>query len=319
MPAAALPRVYDPPGHVVVAAGQDPVTAGYPDNLGGTGMFDPGWRAARLDALLRAGTGVTAAGVAAVQSDVTDQLAARALPAALGYLRGARLSGPERAAARLLAGWNGQMSPDSAGAAIWWAWWDRYLARVFGPWWGAAKVPVRADRAGLAVSASQLSLDTVLARWTVSEPSAPAFTAPGGPRRTAGQVLAAAFRAAVRALRSRLGPAETRWAWGRLNRAGIRSLTLAPGLGAPPRPVPGDPWTVGAAPGPWSAATGPSLRLVVGWAGAGRPDAMASYPGGQSDNPVSPWYLNLTAGWRHGRYLPLAAAGPALATWRLRP
>jgi acyl-homoserine lactone acylase PvdQ len=46
------------------------------------------------------------------------------------------------------------------------------------------------------------------------------------------------------------------------------------------------------------------------------------YPGGQSDNPASPWFANLTARWQSGGYLLLPPAGISVAgamRWEFLP
>jgi penicillin amidase len=46
------------------------------------------------------------------------------------------------------------------------------------------------------------------------------------------------------------------------------------------------------------------------------------YPGGQGENPASPWYTDQMADWWDGRYLPMPpAAGvmPWLIRWNLAP
>jgi penicillin amidase len=67
---------------------------------------------------------------------------------------------------------------------------------------------------------------------------------------------------------------------------------------------------------------GPSWRMVVGWKPGGSVEARAIYPGGQSDNPASPWYKNLAPYWWKGRLLPLRTAteqGAGAIQWQLRP
>jgi penicillin amidase len=62
------------------------------------------------------------------------------------------------------------------------------------------------------------------------------------------------------------------------------------------------------------------VRLPAG--GRGGLTAIGSYPGGQSENPASPWYENLLADWTAGKYLPLPAAraGPSgRVRWELTP
>jgi penicillin amidase len=84
----------------------------------------------------------------------------------------------------------------------------------------------------------------------------------------------------------------------------------------------GDPWSVDAADGGLVAIQGPSWRMIVHWTARGAPLGEGIYPGGQSENPASPWYANQIADWRDGKYLPMPAAGAAAAgpiRWDLHP
>jgi len=58
--------------------------------------------------------------------------------------------------------------------------------------------------------------------------------------------------------------------------------------------------------------------MIVTLSGAGV-SAEGVYPGGQSENPASPWYDNLVPLWWDGRYLPVPGPGrPAGSlTWTL--
>jgi penicillin amidase len=250
-------------------------------------------------------------------------------------LRQGTLSPMEQESVRLLRHWNDSMDTDSAAASIWWTFWSDYLWATFGPWWNAAKVPVHLDRGGLEVSANQFSLVQVLEHWTLSDPSNPAFAAPGGQAGTAATVMRAAFATAVTHLHSRLGGSPGSWAWGRLHSRGFPSLTQVKALGYGPRAAGGDPWTVDAAYGMPVATDGPSWRMIVRWTGRSRSGGGAGsgasgggavaegiYPGGQSENPASPWYGNLIADWWNGTYLPMPPAGAAPSgsvRWDLRP
>jgi len=221
---------------------------------------------------------------------------------------------------------------------VWWTFWTGYLSAVFQPWWTAARVPVHIDPAGLGVSAGQPSLDQVLQAWTLHEPGNPAFTPPGQRRRTAPAVMRSAFSAAVARLRATVGGRPASWAWGRLHSRTFPSLTKAAGLGYGPRPAGGDPWTVDAADGGMAATQGPSWRMIMqlggrrSGAGAARGGpgparggdvvGQGIYPGGQSENPASPWYADQVSGWWNGDYLPMPQAGRDAAgpiRWKLRP
>jgi hypothetical protein len=56
--------------------------------------------------------------------------------------------------------------------------------------------------------------------------------------------------------------------------------------------------------------------------GPGQAAGWGVYPGGQSENPASPWYENLVADWWNGSYLPLPPAGgypTGAIQWTLSP
>jgi len=48
---------------------------------------------------------------------------------------------------------------------------------------------------------------------------------------------------------------------------------------------------------------------MVATLGPGGVTAEGVYPGGQSENPASPWYSNLVPLWWNGQYLPVPAPG----------
>jgi penicillin G amidase len=206
------------------------------------------------------------------------------------------------------------MAPDSAGAAIWWTFWSQYLLAVFGPWWTAAKVPVQLDRPALEIGPEQVSLDEDLQAWTTGSPTNAAFSPPGGPSRTAATVMRAAFAAAVADLANKLGGGPGSWTWGKLHTAEFPSLTGAAALGYGPRPAGGDIWTIDTAEGGLNSEAGPNWRMIVRWSGVGKPVAEGVYPGGQSENPASPWYSDLVSYWLAASYLPLPAFTAASAT-----
>ncbi len=328
IPYSAIPQAYDPPGHVLATANQRPVGPSYPYYIGtSANFFDPGYRASQIYASLTGRHKMTPASFAAVQTSLTDPLARRILPALRAALRasrhgpGAGLTAREQQAAALLDGWNGAMTARSAAASVWWTFWGDYLDAVFQPWWHSAGVPVHKDEGGLKVSPDQASLDEVLETWTLHDPGNAAFTAPGGPRRTAPRVMRAAFVTAVAHLSARLGATPSQWAWGRLHSRQFPSLTQADALGYGPRAAGGDPWAVDAADGGLVASQGPSWRMIAAWTGPGSGTAEGIYPGGQSENPASPWYEDQVADWWNGRYLPMPPAGssPGVIRWTLQP
>ena len=324
IPYSAVPQAYDPPGHVAghrePAPGRAVVPVLHRDHRR---LLRPGLPG-QPDLRLADGPPRDDPGLLRGRADQPGRPAGPPHPAqaAGGAAQpGARLTARAAAGRGLLAGWNGVMTAGSAAASVWWTFWSDYLTAVFQPWWHTAAVPVHRDPAGLKVSPDQASLDEVLETWTLRDPGNAAFTAPGGPRRTAPQVMRAAFATAVAHLSARLGSAPSRWAWGRLHSRQFPSLTQADALGYGPRAAGGDPWTVDAADGGLVARQGPSWRMIAAWTGPGAGTGQGIYPGGQSENPASPWYEDQVADWWNGRYLPMPPAGssPGVIRWTLRP
>ncbi|HEX3925178.1 MAG TPA: penicillin acylase family protein [Streptosporangiaceae bacterium] len=318
IPYRATPQVYDPPGHVVATANQRPVGPSYPYYIGTSADFyDPGFRADDIYSYLRAHPSMRMSAFAALQTSVHDWLASQMVPKLLAALHGHEQSGKEEAAMRLLTGWNDSMDSDAPAAAIWATFWSDYISAVFGPWWRTSRVPVARSLNDL-----QASFDADLEAWTLTDPGNPAFSPPGGRPRTAAQVMRSAFAAAVTQLSAKLGPQPDRWAWGRLHSTAFPSLTGIPALGYGPRPAGGDQWTVNAADGYPVSSEGPSWRMIVRWTAPGQAAAEGLYPGGQSENPASPWYDDDMARWWAGSYLPMPPAGGhtgGWARWSLRP
>jgi penicillin G amidase len=323
IPYAAVPQVYNPPGHVVATANQRPVSASYPYYIGTSAdFFAPGYRASEIYSSLRAHPATTAT-FAALQASVVDSLAGQMVPSLLAALRaGPALTSAEQAAMAQLTRWNDEMSTGSAAAAIWYTFWSDYLAAVFQPWWTATKVPVKKDPGNINVSIGQESLNEDLQQWTLADPGNQAFTTPRGVHRSAPQVMRSAFAVAVRQLSAKLGGSPASWSWGKLHSTQIPSLTGAAGLGYGPRPAGGDPFTVNAANGFPASSQGPSWRMIVNWTGQGQAAAQDIYPGGQSENPASPWYSDLIDDWWNHRYQAMPPAGgytAGSARWSLLP
>jgi penicillin G amidase len=313
IPYNAIPQTYDPPSHLIATDNQRPVSAAYPYYIGTSAdFFDPGYRAGYAYQSMRADEPLSASSIASLQSSVTDSLAAAMVPKLLAALRTASLTPAERSAAAQLSSWNFGMNTGSAAATVWWTFWADYVSEVFQPWWEAGHVPVGKDPLALAVGTGLVPLDEDLQAWTSSDPGNPAFGGPSG-RGFSGAPAAmiAAFGGAVSHLSSSLRGAPPSWTWGKVHSRAFPSVTGANGLGYGPRAAGGDPFTEDAADGGMTASTGPSWRMVASLSAgsAGGVSAEGVYPGGQSEDPASPWYANLVPLWWNGQYLPVPVPG----------
>lgn len=320
IPYRDVPQAYDPPSHMVFSANQREVGNQYPYYIGTTwNFFDNGYRADQIHHFLSTHSRMTMKDFANLQNSTHDYLAGLIVPKLLGALHGQPHSALQREAQTLLANWNGDMNANSAAASIWWTFWTAYLNDTFGPWWRAYHVPTALD-SDLAISPGQPPFDEDLEAWTLHNPTNPAFNLPSGVKRTAPEVMRDAFAQTLRTLSAKLGPDPNKWSWQRIHFREFPSLAQIASLGYPKRGAGGDMWTVDAADGGMVSTAGPSWRMIVAW-GTG---AEGVYPGGQSENPLSPWYKNQIPAWWNGAYYPLLTPAqvresPYHPTWTLQP
>ena len=122
----ALPHSIDPPGGELVNANNPTVGPDFPVFLGGD-TYGP-WRAARIRALLNTAAPQTAQNFAAIQLDVTDELARAVLPRLLALDVPPGDAGAPLVAA--LRGWSGAMEMNEAQPLIFNAWMESFVAAV---------------------------------------------------------------------------------------------------------------------------------------------------------------------------------------------
>ena len=302
IPYQDVPQVYNPPTHIVFSANQREVGNNYPYYIGTTmDFFDNGYRADEIQKVLSQGTKLTPKDMAALQNNTQDYLASLIVPKLLGSLQGTSLTPQEQQVVGLLKHWNDDMNVNSSAASVWWEFWTNYLQATFQPWWDKYQVPVHQDKS-LQVGPSLTALDEDLETWTLHDPNNAAFSLPNGTKRTSQQVMQQAFHQTVQQLSSKYGSNPNQWQWGKMHFREFNSLTQIPSLSYGPKPSGGDKWTVDAADGGAVSTAGPSWRFIMDWS---TKQAQGVYPGGQSENPLSPWYENQVSSWWNGQYYPL--------------
>jgi penicillin amidase len=325
-----IPQVYNPPDNIVWSANQRQVAAEYPYYIGtASNFFDPGYRANEIWRVLSQDKKLSAADMMALQTDTRDYLASEITPMLLEALPNDGLSSAEQQARDLLAGWDYRMEIGSAAASIWWTFWQAYLSQSFDPWWRAKKISV--DRREL-----DDALGQDLEAWTLAGkpppcqsncPPTPATAAciatdcaRAADQAALNAALLQAFHTTFANLKKTLGSDPSSWTWGKIHTREIENLAQVAGLSYGPRADRGDgntPLAAGGSP----STHGPSWRMVVDW---GTKTFSGIYPGGQSENPSSPWYTNRVDTWWNGLYAPMlsveqAAFTAGVVTWAMEP
>jgi penicillin G amidase len=320
IPYADIPQSYNPPSHFIASANQYLATSDYPYYIGTPMDYDPGERSNRLFQKLSTADKLTGDDMKALQYDVKDTLAEKIVPVLLQTLKDASLSDQEKQAVAQLSTWNYQMDGTQTAPSIWYDFWEQYLHTTFDPWWEAYKVPWQDDSV-IKISPMLVPLDNDLEAWTLHDPNNSYFTNPiTKEKRDAKQVMVQAFQAAIKDLQKRGGEQMSGWEWEKLHTRRFPSIILVPALGEPAKGTGGDIFTINLAPN-WEATRGPSWRMISDMS-TGK--SIGIYPGGQSDNPISPWYKDRIDKWSTGEYRELlnyqdAAAQPKQAEWTLTP
>ncbi len=302
VPFERMPRALNPPEGFIVTANQRVIAEDEPYIAH---EFAPPARAERLVELLTAKQRMSPAEIAALQGD-TISVPARRWAALLGRL-GALQGEAERARA-LLAGWDGNLLPDSAPALLYAAF-RREVAR-------ALFEPIVGGRQWMwLTSGDPPALATMIHRWLAHlEATATQATALPDGRRWA-EVLPEALAAAWRATVALAGPDPGRWRWAEHHTtAAQHPLTAAfpesaAALNPPRAAVGGDGDTVQCAAYGWRQGSGYPItalsvyRQVVDLADIAHGSFVV--PGGVSGLPGTPHYADQLELWRSHRRIPM--------------
>jgi penicillin amidase len=294
LPIDRYPFSLDPAQGFLASANQQPVDPRVNDSYLGSNWYSP-WRALRINQLLRADSAVTPESMRQYQFDARSARAQAFLPHFIAAARRLQAAGRGDTllgrAAALLAEWDGQYTRDNRRAVLF----DRAMLALSRNVWDELIPPSQLrDSSARAVAYPEEMLLLAL----VADEQSPWWD----DRRTAGvegrdEILGAALLAAYYTSVRDLGPPDGEgWLWSRAHHANIHHLLRLPALSALDLPVQGGPATLNPSPG--RGTHGASWRMVVELGPEVR--AWGIYPGGQSGNPASRFYLDRLPAWLNG-------------------
>jgi penicillin amidase len=286
-PVAAYPQVVNPAQGFVASANQQPIDPLVNATYLGADWFPP-WRAMRINQLLRADTAVT---VDAMRRYQTDPGSARADAFVPYFLAAARAGPPSDSLARaaaLLAEWDRRYTVDNQRAVLF----ERAMQELASATWDELRPPGSRAAGGTPRPSDMVLLellqDSTSAWWDIR--------ATASVERRDEIVRTSLLRGLATAVRERGEPEGGGWRWSGIQRARVDHLAGIAAFGAPPVPTQGGPSTLNPSSG--DGGFGASWRMVVelgddvrGW---------ATYPGGQSGNPLSDRYSDRLDGWSKG-------------------
>lgn len=292
LPATRFPYARNPAQGYLASANQQPIDPRVdPVYLGGP--WPSPWRALRINALLRADSSVTVDDMRAFQTDPGSARADWFVPAFLEAAARVTAAGAApadlRTAAALLGEWDRRYTRENERAVLF----ERAMQALDDHLWDELAPAGEPDGARAITPASAITAallaDTVSPWWDDRRTDSV---------ETRDAVLAASLVAGYRAARTAHGdPAAGGWRWDRIRHQNIWHLLRFRSLSALGLAVQGGPGLLNPSEG--SGIHGASWRMVVqlgpevhGW---------GVYPGGQSGNPMSPWYADRVPAWVEGR------------------
>ncbi len=302
IPFDALPRRLEGVDGAIVTANQRIVDDAYPHFLSAEWTLPH--RHDRIAELLAQSPRHDAASFARIQAD-TVSLAVREL---LPRLRAVRSDVPlARAAAAMLADWDGDMRADRPEPLIATAWIDRLRRDVFADEVGEENWPAFERHRGRTRALLRALAEPSLAHWCDRKGTEASESCE--------EVLRSSLESSTADLAARLGGDPSRWRWGDVHvaLAEHRPFGRVPVLSRIfdlRVPVPGDASTVNVArPDPWHATEpfasrwGPAYRGIYDLADPEQSRFIQST--GQSGHRLSPRYGNLVAPWARVETVPM--------------
>jgi penicillin amidase len=296
IPYEELPRAFNPTSGRIITANQKIVPPGYRHHI--TSEWQPPYRALRIADLLAATKRHDRASFARMQMDVLSLAARQLLPR---MLRAEAKSAAARDVLKQLAAWDGTMAAERAEPLIFIAWWREFARALYADELGPAFRGAWSERAVFTHRALAGQ-----SRWCDDVRTPASERCP--------ELLGASLDAALADLRQRYGADPARWRWGEAHRAEARHRPLTRSwlrryfdISVPSG---GDGYTLNVGRMEWADEAEPfanrhaaSLRAIYDLAD---PEAsLFIHPTGQSGNPLSRHYRDLTPLWARGDYIPM--------------
>jgi penicillin amidase len=286
VPKADLPSTDNPANGYLLTANNKTTTPDYPHYL--SYVATP-YRADRLRELLDAQTTFGTADMAAVQADQTSVQAR-------GFAREFAAAGGGGWLAEMFAGWDANLSADSAAALALDVACDALAERTVRPF----LAPVQAAPAVTALEERRILFDQLTSRSTLMLVADDSWE----------HAMVAALEAAAARLHERFGEDVGKWRWDTVHQVRWRHNLgrdgeLAGVLNAPTVPIGGDGSTpfATAADRDGFVMAGVSYRQVLDMSDLNA--AQVCIPPGNSGQPGSPHYLDNLERWRNVEYHPL--------------
>ncbi len=304
VPQADMPMLFNPPTHMIVTANNQIVPTHYPIYV--TQYWDYGYRAQRIQSLLQAKPRLSSTDFERIQADVYSLPAEKITPYLISA--GKNASGNAALGSTLLQGWNYTVGKDSSAAAVYEVIVSTLLREMLEPLLGKDTYMM------YSANFSSSGLFALIIN-TFSKPTSPFFGITGTSKPDAARdaTIAHAMSDAIGQLRTQFGPDTRQWNWGKIHEAhfdhplsSVYPLNLVFGAQAIERPgdtetinIGGDDNFASYTPN-YDQRTVSSMREIIDLANFDT--SLWIITTGESGQPFSEHYNDLTALWDQNRY-----------------
>ena len=282
-PLSSHPFAKNPRQGFLASANQQPTDSRAAGRYLGANWPSP-WRALRINRLLRADSQVTVDAMRRYHTDPVNEKTEIFLPA---FLQAARRDGSLDEARRLLEEWDRRYTKENERAILFELAFQELIDRT----WDELIVSgsnnrVRTPREAILAAL----LDFPTSSWWDDRRTSDVVE-------TRDDILAASLRSALRRAKRAYGdPNDGGWRWSEVRHTNVYHLLRLRALSALDLEVQGGDGNLNPSSG--DGREGASWRMVVELGPEVR--AWATYPGGQSGNPASPWYTDRIEQWARG-------------------
>ncbi|MEJ5960637.1 penicillin acylase family protein [Pedobacter immunditicola] len=281
IPAEQNPTVKNPPRNFVSSANQSSTDPSYPYYI--NWEFSSYERGKRINDLLSKMDKVTADSMKVMQRDAYSLFAENLLPGILPKIEFSQLNATQREALILVNKWNKYYNADEIAASIFELWSKRLFFNIWDDEFTIANVPMR-------YPSRDRTIELIL-----NEPNAPWFdNVKTSKKESLKDLVNESFKYTCDSLEKKYGSIGKGWEWANVKATHVPHLARIPGFGTKTIYNGGSKSTINAL----SETNGPSWRMVVELGKT--PKGYGVYPGGQSGNPGSPFYNDMTATWAEG-------------------
>lgn len=281
IPSNQNPTVKNPPRNFVSSANQSSTDTTYPYYI--NWEFSPYERGKRINDKLTLMNKITVDSMQNLQMDSYSILAENVVNVLTSKVDVNKLNATQKEAFKELEKWNKHFTANSIAGSVFDLWFKLLTNEIWKDEFEVKDVPMRFPSRDRTV---ELIINAPTSKW-FDKTNTPTIE-------TLETLVNSSYKATCDSLEKKYGAIGEKWQWGHVKNTHVPHLAKVKGLGSEILNIGGYKGTVNAL----SETNGPSWRMVIELGKT--PTGYGVFPGGQSGNPGSFYYNDMTQKWANG-------------------